>query len=166
MNIRRISKTIGLTSVVCLALFVAMAASSCRKEKADQTSPAPSPDFDLGHIMTCHKEQNRYPSQIISGLEGTWLWVSNTCFWSGDSTFTADRHVVVTFSDAGMYKVFEDSKVESEGTWKLSQAGDDVWSISTTKQSRYLHGYVWLCEDELVFFSSYIDGCDYYFTRK
>ncbi len=158
--------SIAVTAITCLAIFTAAGFTSCKKEKADQMGTTPTIGFNLGAIMDCHKEQNQYPSQITAGLEGTWVWTSNTCYWTGDSTFTPDKHVVVTFTDAGVYKVFEDSKIESEGTWKLSQAGPDTWSIITEKPSAYLNGYVYLCKNEVVFFSSYIDGCDYYFVRR
>ncbi len=164
MNNHGIKKTITITALACLALFTAV--TSCKKEKADRLGVKQTSGFDVAAIMNCHKEQNQYPSQIISGLEGTWVWTSNTCYWTGDSTFTPDKHVVVTFSDAGVYKVFEDSKIESEGNWKLSQVDNDIWSLNTERHSKYLNGYIWLCENELVFFSSYLDGCDYYFVRR
>lgn len=163
MNNHHTGRTIAITAAICFTFFWI---ASCKKEKAGRLHPVPSTGFDIGRIRDCHNEENRYPSQITSGLLGTWLWVSNSCFWTGDTTFTANKHVLVTFSDAGMYKVFEDGVIESEGTWKLAQSGNNIWSISTSKHSQYLNGYVWLCKDEVVFFSSYIDGCDYYFVRR
>ncbi|HYD21683.1 MAG TPA: hypothetical protein VEB40_09435 [Flavipsychrobacter sp.] len=166
MNTGRTFKATCITALACLGLFATITAGSCKKEKADKVGASTGPAFNIAEIMECHNSKNRYPSQIVSALEGTWLWVSNTCFWTGDSTFTADRHVVITFSDAAVYKVFEDGKIESEGTWTLSQSGDNIWSISTTGYSRYLNGYIYLCEDEVVFYSSFMDGCDFYFIRK
>lgn len=164
MSNSRTKRTISITAIACLAMFAAV--TSCKKEKADQMGATQTAGFDIAAIRNCHMEQNQYPSQITSGLEGTWVWTSNTCYWTGDSTFTPDKHVVVTFSDAGIYKVFEDSKIESEGNWKLSQVDKDIWSLNTERPSKYLNGYIWLCENELVFFNSYIDGCDYYFVRR
>lgn len=166
MSKNKIQSSVVITTVCCLAIFAAVGFTSCKKNKADQLGGTPTIAFDVAAIMNCHKENNQYPSQITSGLEGTWVWTSNTCYWTGDSTFTPDKHVVVTFSDAGIYKVFEDSKIESEGTWKLSQVDNDIWSLDTEKPSKYLNGYIWLCKNEVVFFSSYLDGCDYYFVRR
>lgn len=161
-----IKKTTGITAIACLAIFTVVAAVSCRKEKADRVDAKPTLGFNLQEVKKCHQQQNQAPSQITSRLEGTWSWLSFTCHWSLDSTFTADKHVVVTFSDAGVYKVFENSTIESEGTWKLSQTTDNNWTIVTERPSEYLNGYIWLCNDEVIFHNSYLDGCDYYFVRE
>lgn len=166
MKQRDIMKTTGITAMACLAVFIIVAATSCRKEKADQVPAQHTGGFNIQEIKDCHSKNNQYPSQIISKLEGTWAWLSYTCYWSADSTFTANKHVVATFSDAGVYRVYENSKIESEGTWKLSQVDNNIWSIITEKPSEYLNGYIWLCNNEVIFQNSFLDGCDYYFVRE
>jgi|GEM_PF-3785020 len=160
-------KIIINTTVCCIAVFVlALSQSACVKEKADKVTPAAANKFDINRIWNCHDSSNPYPSQINQNLEGTWVWISNSCYWNAGEATSADKHVVVTFNDGGLYEVFENSKIESKGSWKLSQAGNNTWSIITSAPSAYLNGYVLLCSDEVVFYSSYLDGCDYYFHKS
>ena len=162
------TKTIQLYVIASLMLLVAVSGlHSCVKEKADKNNlPAIVQYIDINRIRNCHLEGNRYPSQINANIEGTWVWVSNACYWTGKETYSADKHVVVTFNDGSLYKIFEDGRLIAEGTWTLSQSGDDSWSFITSGTTTYLHGNVWLCNNEIVFNSSYIDGCDYYFVKK
>lgn len=162
-------KTIPLTVIACLLVFAAaLGLNSCVKEKADKINPSTIVQpIDVNGIRNCHLADNPYPSQISANIEGTWVWVSKACIGRGGSeTFSAGKYVVITFNDGGLYKVFEDSKLVSEGTWTLSQSGNDAWNIVTTSPTTYLHGNVWLCNNEVVFSSGYVDGCDYYFTKK
>src|SRR5688572_21391372 len=116
-----LTKTVQYTAISCLLLAM-VAVNACKKEKADKVhQPAVTADFDINRIWNCHNSSNPYPSQINRNLEGTWVWVSNKCFGTKHETFSADKHVVITFNDGGLFKVFEDSRVVSEGSWKLSQ---------------------------------------------
>lgn len=140
--------------------------AACKKEKADkQQTPSAAADFDVNTIAQCHKTSNPYPSQIMSGLEGTWVWQSNKCFWTGDTTYVADRQVVITFSDGALYKIFENGVLTSEGSFYLAKSGEN-WQVITSKSNAFMHGDVLLCKNELVFYSSFIDGCDFYFVRR
>lgn len=162
------NRTRIFTALACLAVFsFVLLLPGCVKEKADKVpKPEPVANFDLDRMWDCHNTDNPYPSQITGRIIGTWVWQSNRCFWTGDTTFSADRHVVITFTDGGLYKVFEDGKIESEGSFTLSQVDDKIWHVVTSSVSQYLHGYIILCKNEVVFYSSYMDGCDFYFVRK
>lgn len=145
-------------------LSVLLLSASCVQEKADSIMPVDTEAPDFQGIQECHQKDNPYPSQISARIEGTWVWEISSCPMVGQ-TQTADKHVVVTFNDGGLYKVYENSQLTSEGEWSLN-AQDGNWTISTTQSSTYLNGFVYLCGNELLFMNSYLDGCDYYFTRQ
>ncbi|MCB0696520.1 MAG: hypothetical protein KDC07_04100 [Chitinophagaceae bacterium] len=161
-------RTVFYTTLACLAVFTLIAISpGCKKEKADKVTPAGAgSDFDISRIWDCHNNSNPFPSQINKNLEGTWVWISSSCYWNYSEVIAADKQVVLIFKDAGNYQLFENGTVESEGTWKLSQIDNNTWDIVTSAKSKYLHGHILLCNDEVVFYSSYLDGCDYYFRRN
>lgn len=155
------------TAAICAVFFTVLGFYSCKKEKADQLNTSVNtPTVDIDRIWNCHSAENPYPSQISANIEGTWVWQSNRCYGSNDTTLSANKHVVVIFNDGGLYKIFEDSKLVSEGTWGLTNTGGNDWVITTSSANSYLKGYVLLCKNELVFSSSYVDGCDYYFIRS
>ena len=121
---------------------------------------------DINRIWDCHTTENKFPSQISANIEGAWVWQNVTCYGKSPETLSANKQVVITFNDGGLYKIFESGKITSEGSWTLSRADADNWTITTSSPSVYLNGYILLCKNEVVFFSSYLDGCDYYFTRQ
>ena len=150
------------TIIIFSILFVA-----CNKQKADQINkPEPTDQINYNSITECHKAENPFPSQITANIEGTWVWEKKACFWSGNETFSADKHVVIQFTDGALYKVTEDGKLISEGTWKLSKSGDESWTLNCSESTQYLHGRIILCKDELVLNSSHIDGCDLYYKKR
>lgn len=161
-------KTVLSAGVFCIAVFtLTTGVQSCKKEKGDAITQQPVPKPGVDRIWKCHDNENPYPSQINANMEGTWVWQSYTCYGTTEQTLSAGKVVVVTFSDGGLYKVYENSAVIEEGSWTLKQTRqNEPWEISTTYPSAYLKGYVLLCKNEVVFYSSYRDGCDYYFTRK
>ena len=168
MRISSAFKTVLSAGVCCIAIFAFVTGTqSCNKEKADTTKQQPVPRPDIDHIRKCHNKENPYPSQINANLQGTWVWQSYTCYGAKEQTLSAGKIVVLTFSDGGLYKVYENSAVIEEGSWTLTQnsAGDN-WTITTTNPSAYLGGYIVLCKNEVIFSSSYKDGCDYYFTSR
>ncbi len=155
------------TSLIVLTIFCIIATTACNKKKSDQINqPQSTAAVDYNSITECHKKENPLPSQITANIEGIWVWEKKACFWSGQQTFTADKHVVVQFNDGGLYKVTENGKTISEGTWNLSNTGDDFWTLKCTNATHYLQGKILLCKDELVLHSSYIDGCDLYYKRR
>lgn len=159
-------KQLLYTSTVALILAVSIL-SACKKQKSDQINKSEeTTPIEYNSITECHLKENQFPSQITAAIEGTWVWDKRTCYWSGPQAHTADKHVVVTFNDGGLYKVTEDGKLISEGTWNLVKSTDDFWNINCSEFTQYLHGRVLLCKNELVFYSSYIDGCDYSYKRQ
>ena len=155
------------TSFIILGIFCITAFTACNKNKSDQINQAQATGaVDYNGITECHKKENPLPSQITANIEGFWVWEKKACFWSGQQTFSADKHVVVQFTDGGLYKVTEDGKTISEGSWKLSSTGDDYWALNCSEATHYLQGKILLCKDELVMHSSYIDGCDLYYKRR
>lgn len=155
------------TAIICIAVFSLTGFYSCKDEKADQLNPSVNtPAADIERIRNCHTTQNPYPSQITANIEGTWVWQSSTCYGKIATTNSADKHVVAVFNDGGLYKIFEDSKLISEGSWALTNTGGNDWVITTSSTNSYIKGYVLLCNNELIFSNSYLDGCDYYFTRN
>lgn len=157
--------TVFSAAGLCVAVSAMMLMYACNRKKADAINlPQAVAPIEIQRITDCHKQHNIYPSQIVARIEGTWVLQSVACSMSG--TQSADKQVVVTFNDGGLYKVFESSRLVSEGSWTLSRSGDDMWEISTSLSTPYLHGQVLLCNGELVFYSSYLDGCDHYYVKR
>lgn len=149
------------------ALAVFITTASCTREKSDKIyQNGTVENINTIALNDCHNTENPYPSQIAANIEGTWVWQSYRCLMNGQSTKSAEKHVVLTFNDGGLFKVFEDSKLISEGEWHLVQLQSGQWEIETSTPSEYVNGHILLCKEDLLFSSGYIDGCDYLFTKR
>lgn len=152
-----------LIAIIFLALPVLLA--GCKKEKADRIPVTGSAEeVDFQRIYDCHDRENPYPSQINANIEGTWVWENLNCPQTQTSS-QPDKYVVIDFNDGGLYKVFENSKLISEGDWSLESDGLEGWLIIASDPNEYIKGYAYICGNELVLTTAHLDGCNYYFKR-
>lgn len=97
-------------------------------------------------------------------LVGSWILTKQSCFWSG-KTDLAGRSVKSTFNSDYTFSVIEDSTTLSQGTWKLSLVEDNAWELDLTDPSEFLYGYILFCDDQVLFYASYRDGCNNFFNK-
>lgn len=153
-------------TLIIVAIFSIITAGCVQEKASTIAEPTKVTAIDINDLWKCQEEQNAHSSQIVQNIEGTWVWQKVYCGWDTITT-SADKQVVINFNDGGRYRVFENSTVSSEGEWTLvKEQQDGWWRIETEKPSTYVNGLILLCNDELVFYNSYVDGCDYYFTRQ
>lgn len=151
--------------LIAIILPALLLIGACKQEKADQLPTGNTVEVDFQRIYDCHDRENSLPSQINANIEGTWVWESLTCPQT-QTTSLPDKYVVIDFNDGGLYKVYENSKLISEGDWTLQSDGTTTgWLIVASSPNEYIKGYVYLCNNELVLTTAHLDGCSYYFKR-
>ena len=126
---------------------------SCKKEKIDYEG-----------LWDCHESQNYDSMKLASKLVGSWKWTTQYCYWDG-MTIKADKDVKVTFTSAGTFSVIENSVVVAEGNWKPELVVNTSFYLDLDPFTEYLYGSIVLCDNEVLFYSSAVDGCDYLFVR-
>ncbi|MEK7226030.1 MAG: hypothetical protein AAB221_10135 [Bacteroidota bacterium] len=133
--------------LVCLCL------SACKK------------DIDVISFSECHQAQNLDSAVIYNKLVGSWKWTKQNCFSSGKTT-KADKTVIVSFNGNGSFTEMENAAVTAQGTWGLQREDINYWGLSLSQYSKYLWGRILFCNNEVLFNSSYRDGCDNLFERQ
>ncbi len=134
---------------------------SCKKDNADSDSVK----IDMKGLWECNEDQNYDSTKLAAKLVGNWQWFIYSCYWSG-TTNKADKDVRVTFTSYGTFWVKENSVIVTQGSWALKDEDSGILGLQLDTPSQYLYGRILLCDDQLLFNHSYIDGCDNFFVRN
>ena len=102
---------------------------------------------------------------IINKLSGSWIWKTYACGDNG-KIHPADKTVKLTFSTNGTFTVNENTSMVTQGTWKIKPEDGTLYGLDLSQSSTYLFGRMLFCGNELLFNDSYVDGCDYLFTKS
>jgi len=136
-------------------IIVVFTIIACKKDRIDAAS-----------FQQCHNAQNLDSLSISNTLIGSWTWSKQYCFWP-DKTIKANKKVQVTFNSNATFTVFENSNVIAQGNWKLMRVDNyNNWGLQLNPGSSYLYGRILLCNDQVLFNNSFIDGCDNLFYRS
>ena len=144
-----------LTLIITTLLVLTFMTNSCSKKKSLQ--------INMKQIWNCNDSQKFDSIKLASKLIGTWKWTSSANELEG--TKKADKDVKVTFTSSGTFSISENSTIVTDGNWKLKMKDSPIHGLVLDKASTYLDGRILLCEDEVLFNDSYIDGTDHLFTR-
>lgn len=147
-------------------LILLLITQSCNKDSQtdDNTKDYSKSGIDIQRLWDCNKSQNFDEVTLTSKLIGSWKWVAESCFWTG-KTINADKDVIITLNQGGSFSVKEDSIEITNGIWKLKDADSGILGLDLDHKSGYLYGRILICDNEVLFNHSYIDGCDNLFLR-
>ena len=148
-----------LLQVAAFFIFLFLLSQSCKK--GDENSS----EINMQALYKCNDSQNFDSSNLAAKLIGTWKLKKISCFWSG-ATSNPDKNVIVTFTNTGTFTVSENSIINTQGNWRLKIVDSGIHGLDLDTPSIYLYGRILLCENQVVFNDSYIDGCDNLFERK
>ena len=141
--------------IITTFLMLTFIAHSCSKKKEVQT--------DMKQIWDCNASQNFDSTKLAGKLIGSWKLTRS---WSESAgTINASNNIKVTFDNSGAFAILEDSSLLSNGTWKLKIKDSNLYGLELDQPSMYLYGRILLCDNQVMFNQSYIDGIDYLFTR-
>ena len=140
----------------CIFLFLNL---SCNKDS--------NPEITIDHqkLYDCYESQHFDSTTLSSQLIGIWKWSAQSCAWNG-KTVGADKSVKVNFDANGTFSVLENLKVVTKGAWKLRIVNGEILGLDIDQSSTYLYGRSLLCNNELLFNNSIVDGCDNLFIRQ
>lgn len=122
------------------------------------------PELSIQSFWDCHHSQRLDSSAISGRLVGSWVWSQQSCFLTRKTT-KADKSIKVVFHIDQRFQVFENTTEITTGTWQLKASDSGTWELDLSSTNRYLNGRILICDNQVVFNNSYIDGCDNAFVR-
>jgi hypothetical protein len=114
-------------------------------------------------LWDCTEQRYNDSAKVAKDLIGTWKW---TAYWNEiEGNQKANKDVRLTFSPSGTFAVTENSSITTKGNWYLKKEDGSKLGLAMDTACSYLYGRILLCDNEVLFNSSYIDGSDYLFER-
>jgi len=137
-----------------IILYLLAASSCCRAYKYDE----------LDKIIACHSSVDS--SALKEKMIGTWDWQYIQCFWYPFMANTCDYedHTLV-FETDNMASVWNRRLKVETGSWQLNRISDKLYSIDSDLREIPVDGFIFLCDDQLLFYNSPVDGCDVLFRK-
>ena len=141
--------------IISAFIVISLLTFSCSKDKLVQ--------IDTKQLWNCYKSQNYDSTKLASKLIGTWKWSKYYAEIPG--TNKANKDVFLNLTKEGAFTVTENSVVITQGNWNLRVVDFENFELDLNKPSTYFYGRILLCENQVLFNNSYIDGSDNLFVR-
>ena len=155
-------------SVLVLTLFILLVQSSCKKATdSNSSSQVQQPPVSVDSMFRCHTATALDSAGIRSGLLGKWQWEFIRCYWNPEDANGDDfKNLAVEIKADNTVTVKENGVTTQTATWALTRLNDGYFKLTTNPLVLQLPGRIYLCSDRVLFFDSYIDGCDNFFKKQ
>lgn len=161
-------KTLPKSTLPFLLASILILLISCKKEEIQK-------ERTNQDLWNCHTIANKDEEATKQHLIGTWIWKHKVCPFNPNDVPTSTEH-------EGLSAEFKSDKtliIRQDGELVLATNWDIVVSEIYTSSSPALYyklqtdtifgevyGTIILCDNEALFTSSYLDGCDIRFEKK
>lgn len=128
--------------------------------------------YSLSDLKNCYKQQSYNDQSLKSKLIGRWAWKFVQC--GGCEEFHSDseeKDLEVAFNQDNLIEIYRHENLIYEGEWLLEPSPEEGYYRMIINPSFTinlhvgLYGDIIVCEDDLLFYISYVDGYDNYFKR-
>ena len=144
-----------LIKAIC-SLLIGLLIHSCTKDKM----------MDSKAFLECNNAMQLDTAGIANKLIGTWKlksWYCGEC--TNPGTHYSDKIILATFTSARSFSVTENAIVVAEGYWSLRIVDSNKWGLQSDSSLTHLYGAILFCDDQVLFYDSYLDGKDNLFDR-
>jgi hypothetical protein len=121
--------------------------------------------YSIEGAYNCYLDQSWTATSVDAALIGEWDRVYYSCY-SGEMEETAKGELQLILTDDHQLEIYQNGLLERTDTWEVIPRGSENFELKTSQIHPWLNGDIVICEELLVFFESYIDGCDNYFERR
>ena len=153
-----------------IILIVAVLVWACQKAAdnnlPEQQQQQPLPPLSLDSMLLCHNRTTWDSTTIHSALTGKWQWKYISCYWNPESANDqAFKDLTVEFNADNTLEVKVAGQVTQQALWRIERMNDGYFKIVTHPLVVQLPGRIMFCGPYVLFYDSYVDGCDNYFRK-
>jgi hypothetical protein len=150
-----------------VALFIIAPQVSCKKAKTTDTPQQPKPPIALDSILLCNGQTSWDSTSIHNALVGKWQWEYIKCYWNPEKANNEDfKNLSIEFKQNGSLEVKLNGLVTQNSSWDVIKLNDGYFKLLVNPIVLQLPGKVLFCGDRVLFYDSYVDGCDNYFKKQ
>lgn len=121
--------------------------------------------YSLEGTYNCYQSETWTAASVDAALIGEWDRVYYSCY-SGEMEETSIGELLLVLTEDHELEIYQNGLLERTDTWEVVPRGSENFELKTNLIHPWLNGDIVICDDLLVFFESYIDGCDNYFERR
>lgn len=156
-------KFVLLLTVMSLAIIQ----SSCNKSIETDTPLQQNPPVALENMLQCHGQTSWDSTKIHNALIGKWNWEYIKCYWNPeDANSEYYKNLTIEFKYNDTLEVKLNNQITQRSSWNLTRLNDGFFKLSANPIVLQLTGRILFCEDRVLFYDSYTDGCDNYFKKQ
>lgn len=168
MRLKKIPHKLKITNFLALlTALVLVAQISCNKKVQDMVAPVKAePPISFGDMLSCHRTNVWDSSSVHNKLIGKWKWEHIQCFWKPEDANNEDfKDLQVEFLSNNTLEVQQNGKPIQTSAWIVADLKDGFFKIDISPLEPLLLGRILFCDSLVLFYDSYVDGCDNYFKR-
>lgn len=157
-----------LSFFILLGLTVITSHTSCIKNKELVGPLQKEAPVSRDSLLQCYTQMNWDSAGIHQALiSATWNWEFIKCYWNPEEANGEEyKAVSIRFLPNDSLEVKTNGQVTQTASWKISRLSDGYFQLSVSPLVYLLPGKIILCENRVIFYDSYTDGCDNYFKKE
>ena len=125
------------------------------------------PPVSLANMLQCHSETFWDSISVHHALIGQWQWKFIRCYWSPETANGEDyKTLTIEIKENDSLEVKINNQITQSSSWSVTNLNNGYYAITTDPIVPQLSGKVLFCGDDLLFYDSYVDGCDNYFEKQ
>jgi hypothetical protein len=158
-------KTLFRLLIVSMAILAIQ--SSCKKTNTIKTPQQPKPPIALDSMLLCYGQTSWDSTSITNALVGKWLWEYIKCYSNPENANNEDfKSLSIEFKLNNTLEVTENGLLTQTSSWNVVRLNDGYFMLLVTPIVLQLPGKVIFCGNRVLFYDSYVDGCDNYFKKQ
>lgn len=122
------------------------------------------PSALIPDLSDCHAKKNWKSDEIEDALIGEWNWEDSYCY--SNPAGEDDAGLRIRFNSDNSLDLFENGQLTQSLSWQVLDEGNETFRLNVSPSIFQLEGYIFLCDDQVSFNSSFIDLCDTYYRRN
>lgn len=121
--------------------------------------------YSIEGAYNCYQDESWTAASVETAIIGEWERVYYSCY-SGEMGEIPAGELLLILHENHELEVYQDGLLERTDTWEVVPRGSENFELKTSQILPWVNGDIVICDDLLVFFESYISGCDNFFERS
>jgi hypothetical protein len=152
---------------ITLVLLIMGISFSCKKTKLTEELIQQKPPVTLDSMLQCSGQRSWDSTSIHDYLIGKWQWEFISCYYNTENANGEDyKNLSIEFKQNDSLEVKVNNQITQVSSWYVTRLNDGYFKLTVNPIVYQLPGKVIICDNRVLFYDSYTDGCDNYFKKQ
>ena len=150
-----------------MVLFIMGINHSCKKTKITEETLQQNPPVTLDSMLQCNGQRSWDSTSIHDALIGKWQWEFIKCYFNPEDANGQDyKNLSIEFKQNDSLEVKVNNQISQISSWYVTRLNDGYFKLTVNPIVFQLPGRVLICDNRVLFYDSYTDGCNNYFKKQ